>query len=263
MSGGFDTPRALRIAARSGRFGGHTAGQTPGFVQGNVAILPARLAHDFRVYCERNPGPCPLLAMSEPGEVTLPDLGDDIDIRTDVPRYRVFLDGKLTGETDDITSLWRGDLVTFVLGCSYSFEEALEKEGLALRHVECDCAVPMYRSSIETEPSGSFSGPMVVSMRPFAPDDAQRARAITSRYPRVHGEPVHIGAPRTIGIDNLARPDYGDAVPLNDGELPVFWACGVTPQVAIERAAPDLCITHNPGAMLVTDLLNEDLAETR
>lgn len=218
------------------------------------------MAGDFRLYCERNPKPCPLLAVSEAGDPFLPAFGEDIDIRTDVPRYRVFVDGTPAAETGDISPWWRDGLAIFVLGCSYSFEEALRIEGLALRHIELGRAVPMYRTSIETEPVGPFRGPMVVSMRPFAPGDADRAREVAARYPHAHGAPVHAGDPREIGIDDLARPDYGDATPVKEGEIPVFWACGVTPQVAIERARPDLCIAHEPGAMLATDVRNDELA---
>ena len=255
------TPAQLvRHEIRAGRLHGHTAGRAPGIVQGNVAILPARYAADFRRYCEKNPKPCPLLAMSEPGNSDLPELGDGIDIRTDVPAYRVFRDGVLVEEVPDIRPIWRDDLVTFVLGCSFSFEEALLQAGLPLRHVEQNTTVPMYRSTIVTKPAGAFGGPMVVSMRPFRPDDVERAREITARYPRVHGAPVHLGDPMAIGIADLSRPDYGDPAVLHDDEVPVFWACGVTPQVAIERAKPDLFISHAPGAMLVTDLANEDFA---
>ncbi|MBT5435866.1 MAG: putative hydro-lyase [Alphaproteobacteria bacterium] len=256
----FVNPGELRQAARSGAFTGHTGGQAPGFVQGNVAILPAALADDFRVFCERNPKPCPLLAMSKAGDWSLPELGDGIDIRTDVPRYRVYRDGEQTDTRDDLQTVWHEDLVTFVLGCSFSFEEALVEAGLHLRHVDENRTVPMYRTNIATQESGAFGGGMVVSMRPFAPEDAERAREITARFPRVHGAPIHVGEPAAIGIDDIARPDFGSAVTIQPDEVPVFWACGVTPQVAIEQARPALCITHEPGAMLVTDLRNEDFA---
>jgi len=255
----FADPADIRQEARSGAFTGHTGGQAPGYVQGNIAILPAALADDFRVFCERNPKPCPLLAMSEAGDCSLPEMGDGIDIRTDVPRYRVYRDGQLTETRGDLGDVWRDDLVTFVLGCSFSFEEALLEAGLPIRHLELGQGVPMYRTNIETSRSGQFEGPMVVSMRPFVPWNAVRAAEITARYPKVHGAPVHVGDPAEIGIRDLDRPDYGDPVPVHEGEVPVFWACGVTPQTAIERAKPELCITHDPGAMLVTDLKNEQL----
>ncbi|HKY94398.1 MAG TPA: putative hydro-lyase, partial [Kiloniellales bacterium] len=206
------------------------------------------------------PKPCPLLARGERGDPSLPSLGENIDIRTDVPRYRVFRDGKLAGEATDIADLWRPDFVTFVVGCSFSFEEALAADGLALRHVALGRNVPMYRTSIATAPAGRFHGPMVVSMRPFRPADAIRAIQVTSRYPQVHGAPIHFGDPAAIGIADIGRPDFGDAVPIEPGEVPVFWACGVTPQIAIEAARPDLCVTHAPGHMLVTDVPNSRLA---
>lgn len=249
-----------RAAIRSGEWTGHTSGLAEGHVQGNVVILPSALANDFLRYCQRNPKPCPLLAVSEPGEAMLPSLGADIDIRTDLPRYRVWRDGVLTDQPTDISNLWRDDLVTFVIGCSFSFEEALLQAGIPLRHIAQNRNVAMYRSNIATSSAGSFSGPMVVSMRPLKAVDAIRAIQITSRFPNVHGAPVHMGDPMQIGIANLAAPDYGDAVEVLPDEIPVFWACGVTPQAAITQARPEFCITHAPGAMLITDLLNHQLA---
>jgi uncharacterized protein YcsI (UPF0317 family) len=254
-------PREVRRAIRARRHTGHTAGLAPGYVQGNVCILPREYADEFRAFCERNPKPCPLLAMSRPGDPRLPELGEDLDIRTDVPRYRVFTDGALAGEVDDLRRHWRDDLVTFVIGCSFSFEEALMQAGLPLRYVEQGLNVPMYRTSVDTVPAGRFRGKLVVSMRPFKPADAVRAIEITSRYPRVHGSPVHIGLPGLIGIEDLARPWVGDATEVRDDELPLFWACGVTPQSVVLDAKPSLCITHAPGHMLVTDLANASLAE--
>ena len=249
-----------RVAIRSGEFSGHTSGLAEGHVQGNVVILPSALANDFLRYCQRNPKPCPLLAVSEPGESLLPSLGADIDIRTDLPRYRVWRDGVLTNQPTDIRNLWRDDLVTFVIGCSFSFEEALLQAGIPLRHIAQNRNVAMYRSNIATTPAGVFSGPMVVSMRPLKAADAIRAIQITSRFPNVHGAPVHMGNPALIGIADLAEPDYGDTVDVLPDEIPVFWACGVTPQAAITQARPEFCITHAPGAMLITDLLNHHLA---
>jgi uncharacterized protein YcsI (UPF0317 family) len=184
----------------------------------------------------------------------------DVDIRTDVPSYRVFREGQLVEELPDIRALWRDDLVTFALGCSFSFEEALLADGLEVRNVTEGVNVPMYRSAIDCTPAGPFAGKMVVSMRPFAAADAIRAIQICTRFPAVHGAPVHLGDPGLIGIADLARPDYGDAVSLRPGELPLFWACGVTPQVALEAARPPFAITHSPGCMLVTDLRNSRLA---
>jgi uncharacterized protein YcsI (UPF0317 family) len=253
-------PAAFRRAARSGRFTGQTAGQCAGHVQGNVVILPADAAADFLRFATLNPKPCPIIGMSEPGSSALPALGRDIDIRTDVPRYRVWQDGVLAGEPTDIRDLWRDDLVVFVLGCSFSFEEALMEDGLEVRHIRLGRNVPMFRTSIACQPAGRFHGPLVVSMRPFKAADAIRAVQITSRYPAVHGAPVHLGRPDLIGIHDLQSPDYGDAVPVGAEEMPVFWACGVTPQAAIAQAKLPFAITHAPGCMLVTDLLNSRLA---
>jgi uncharacterized protein YcsI (UPF0317 family) len=253
-------PGAIRAAIRLGRITDHTSGLADRFVQGNLVILPKSLADDFLRYCQRNPKPCPVLAVSEPGDPALPTLGQGIDIRTDVPRYRVWRRGELVNETTDITGLWRNDLVTFVLGCSFSFEQALRDDGLSLRHVDEGKNVAMFRTSIPTVPAGPFAGPLVVTMRPLRAADAIRAIQITSRFPDVHGAPVHLGDPALIGIHDINRPDYGDAVPVLPDELPVFWACGVTPQAAIEVARPEFCITHAPGCMLITDLLNHQLA---
>lgn len=251
---------AVRQAIRQGRWTSHTSGVAQDRVQGNVVILPQQEANDFLRFCQRNPKPCPLLAVSEPGEALLPTLGSDIDIRTDVPMYRVWRDGEMEEERADIQALWRDDLVTFVIGCSFSFEQALMEAGLRLRHVEQGRNVAMYRSNMQTLAAGPFHGPMVVSMRPLKAADAIRAVQVTSRFPQVHGAPVHLGDPSLIGIAELARPDYGDAVAVLPDEIPVFWACGVTPQAAIRQARPPLCITHAPGAMLITDLFNSQLA---
>jgi uncharacterized protein YcsI (UPF0317 family) len=250
-------PREVRLAIRSRRHTGHTAGLAPGHVQGNLCILPREYAEEFRQFCERNPKPCPLIGMSQPGDPRIPELGADLDIRTDIPRYRVYEHGVLKAEVADLKGLWRDDLVSFVLGCSFSFEEALMKAGLRLRYVEEGRNVPMYRTSVDTTPAGRFRGKLVVSMRPFKPADAIRAIEITSRYPRVHGSPVHIGFPEKIGIADLDRPWAGDPTEVKDDELPLFWACGVTPQSVVLDAKPSLCITHAPGHMLVTDLINE------
>ena len=254
------SPAQVRAGARSGGFTGHTSGLADRHVQGNVVILPQDEAAHFLRFCQRNPKPCPVLAVGEPGDPRLPALGDDIDIRSDVPRYRVWRDGKLAEQPTDIGALWRDDLVTFVLGCSFSFEQALLDEGITLRHVEQGRNVAMFRTSCATEAAGPFNGPLVVTMRPLSAAAAIRAVQITSRFPAVHGAPVHLGDPAQIGIHDLSRPDYGDAVEVRDDEIPVFWACGVTPQAALENARLPLAITHAPGCMLVTDLLNHQLA---
>lgn len=253
--------REARLRIRSGAHATHTAGLAPGYVQGNLCILPRVYAADFLLFCARNPKPCPLLGVAEPGDPHLPALGEDLDIRTDVPRYRVFREGVLTEEVSDLRELWRSDLVSFVLGCSFSFEQALMQAGLSLRYVEQGRNVPMYRTSLDTVPAGLFRGKLVVSMRPFKPADAIRAIEITSLYPRVHGAPVHIGRPDLIGIPDLDRPWEGDPTEVREDELPLFWACGITPQSVVLDARPSLCITHAPGHMLVTDLENASLAQ--
>src|SRR3954464_11604524 len=237
-----------------------TSGMAPGYVQGNLAILPKELAADFTRFCMLNPKPCPLLGQSEPGDPRLPMLGEDLDIRSDIPLYRVWKNGEMVEEVRDLKGVWRDDLVSFVLGCSFSFEEALIENGLELRHQTCNTTVPMYRTSIQCTPAGPFYGPMVVSMRPFKPADAIRAVQVTTRFPSVHGAPVHLGKPELIGIADINKPDYGDAVPVGADEIPVFWACGVTPQSVIAAARVPFAITHAPGLMLVTDLLNKQLA---
>jgi len=256
----YRTPAELRIACRRGEFSGHTSGIAQRHVQGNVVILPRADAEDFLRYCQRNPKPCPVLAVGELGDASLPTLGAGIDIRRDLPRYRVWRDGVLSDEPTDIAALWQNDFVSFVLGCSFSFEQALMDEGIRLRHVEQGRNVAMFRTNVATVPAGRFHGPLVVTMRPLKAADAIRAVQITSRYPAVHGAPVHLGDPALIGIANLSKPDYGDAVEVRPDEIPVFWACGVTPQAALVQARLPLAITHAPGSMLVTDLLNHQLA---
>jgi uncharacterized protein YcsI (UPF0317 family) len=249
-----------RLRIRAGDFSGTTAGLVPGNVQANLVVLPQALAHDFLRFAQVNPKPCPILAVSEPGDPHLPGLGEDLDIRTDLPRYRVWRRGELVEEPFDLFHVWRDDLVSFALGCSFSFEEALVENGIELRHITCGSNVPMYRTNIPCAPAGPFAGPLVVSMRPLKPKDAIRAIQITSRFPSVHGAPMHIGLPETIGIKDLAKPDYGDAVPVESDELPVFWACGVTPQAVIAQVRLEFSVTHAPGCMLITDLLNTRLA---
>src|SRR5262245_60097034 len=254
------TGRDSRLACRRGAVTGSTAGLAPGYVQGNLAILPKDLAADFLRFCQANPKPCPIIGVSDVGDPRVPALGADLDSRTDLPCYRVWHNGALVAETGDVSAWWRDDLVTFVIGCSYSFEEALLADGIPMRHIERGVRVPMYRTSIACTPAGPFAGPMVVSMRPLTPAHAIRAIQITTRFPAVHGAPVHIGLPERIGIADIAKPDHGDVVEVRPDELPVFWACGVTPQAVIAAVKPPFAITHAPGSMLVTDLLNRQFA---
>jgi uncharacterized protein YcsI (UPF0317 family) len=253
------TGRDARMAIRGGHLRGDTSSMAPGYVQANLAIIPKAWAYDFLKFCQRNPKPCPLLGVSEAGEVGMPQLAADLDIRTDLSGYRVWREGLVSEDVESLRDLWRDDFVTFAIGCSFSFEQALLAHGVSVRNVEQDVNVSMFITNIPTETSGPFGGPLVVTMRPMRADQAIRAVQITARYPRVHGAPIHFGDPSLIGIGDLANPDFGEPVEMREGEVPVFWACGVTPQMAIQQAKLPICITHIPGHMLVTDLLNNEL----
>ena len=253
-------PAELRRAIRARKFTSHTAGQCPGYAQGNLAILPRDYAAEFLRFAQLNPRPCPILGMSEPGDPRIPQVAEDLDIRTDISQYVVFRNGEPVGDVDDLMEVWRDDLVAFIIGCSFSFEEALKEDGIPVRYVERGHNVSMYRTNVPTAEAGRFGGPLVVSMRPMKPAQAIRAIQITSRFPNVHGAPVHFGDPAAIGIRDIARPDFGDPTEILPGEVPVFWACGVTPQSAIRKAKPPLAIAHKPGCMLVTDLRNSQLS---
>ncbi|KAF0693087.1 Aste57867_15903 [Aphanomyces stellatus] len=252
-------PFKFRQLCRSGKFQSNSAGFSGGFAQANLVILPKEHAFDFLLFCQRNQKPCPLLEVSDPGCVEMKRVAPGSDIRTDLPKYRIFEHGVLTAEVSDIRSYWRDDLVTFLVGCSFSFEEALQNAGLHIRHQDEGKNVPMYRTNIPCDSAGVFSGNVVVSMRPFTPADAILASVITARYPNVHGSPLHVGSPKDIGIANIATPDYGDAVTIRKGEVPVFWACGVTPQNVLLASKPAFAITHAPGHMFITDRRNDAL----
>ena len=247
------TAGEARRAVRTGGWTGPTSGLAQAHAQANLVALPRDYAFDFLVFCQRNPRPCPLLEVVDAGRVE-PECAGGGDLRTDFPRYRVFRDGALAGEVDDATTLWRDDLVSFLIGCSFSFEALLLAAGLEVRHLTERRNVPMYRTNHPTHPAGQFRGPLVVSMRPFRPADVPRAVEITARLPQVHGAPVHVGDPAALGIADLSRTDYGDAVTVHEGEVPVFWGCGVTPQEAVLAARLPFAITHAPGHMMVTDL---------
>jgi len=249
----------IRLRARSGELTGPTAGLALGYVQANLVVVPREMAFDFLLFCQRNPKPCPLLDFTEPGDPEPPLIAPGADLRTDLPRYCVYRNGQCAEEPTDLKALWRDDLVGFLLGCSFTFENALLQAGLPVRHLDAGCNVPMYRTNIACRPAGIFCGPMVVSMRPMSPAQAIRAVEICSRFPRAHGAPVHLGEPSAIGIADLARPDFGDPVDIRPGEIPVFWACGVTPQAVAMEVRPPLLITHKPGHMFVTDLRDSDL----
>lgn len=254
-----DTPRYWREEIRAGRWRRPTAGLAPGYVQTNLVVVPEAHAGDLRLFCDRNPGPCPLLDVTAPGDPVPSVAAPDADLRTDVPLYRVYRHGELVEERPDLLALWRDDLVAFLLGCSFTFEEALQRAGLPLRHLQQHSNISMYVTNRMCEPAGPFAGPMVVSMRPFPRADLTRVAEITAGYPFAHGAPVHAGDPSALGIRDLTHPDYGDALPIEQGEVPVFWACGVTPQAVAARARLPLMITHAPGHMFLTDLTVEAL----
>ena len=250
----------VRAAIRDGSYQGHTAGLAAGKLQCNLAILPERSALDFLRFCQRNPRPCPLVGVSDSGDPKLPTLGGDIDIRTDVSKYRVFREGQFAEEVTDISDHWTDDLVTVALGCSFTFEDALLRNDVPVRHIETGKNVPMFRTNIGLVPAGKFGGQMVVTMRPIPEHQVAQAKEISSRFPQAHGAPIAVGDPTQIGIADLMQPDWGDAVEIKPGEVPVYWACGVTPQNVLLDAGLPICITHSPGHMLIADVTED--AET-
>jgi uncharacterized protein YcsI (UPF0317 family) len=245
-------PAEARRRYRAG-LAGPTSGWAPGFAQANLVILPREWAFDMLLFAQRNPRPVPLLDVTDPGSYRTP-LAPDADLRTDLPRYRVWRDGELVDEPSDIVDLWNGDLVSFLIGCSFTFESALLDAGVPVRNIEQGRNVSMYRTNVACQPAGRLSGPLVVSMRPIPATDVTTAVLVTSRMPQVHGAPVHVGSPASLGIDDLSVPDYGDAVTPVEGDVPVFWACGVTPQAALMASKPPFAVTHAPGYMFVTDI---------
>ncbi len=254
--------QTLRSAIARGEWRKPTSGLASGFTQANVVILPKQYAFDFLLFCGRNERPCPIIDVCEAGVTAPPVAGPDADIRIHVPRYRIFRHGELEREVDDIREEFSADMVTFLLGCSFTFEQDLIDNGVPVRHIELDRNVPMYITNTACRPAGVFSGPMVVSMRPIPEALVAKATAITARYRRAHGAPVHAGDPAVLGIKDLQRVDFGDPPEIRKGEVPVFWACGVTPQMALKQAKPDLVITHAPGYMFVSDIRDKDLAQS-
>lgn len=254
------SPAEVRAMIRTGEITGQTSGMCDGYAQANLAILPKDLAFDFLLFTQRNKKPCPVLDVTEAGSPVPRLTAPGADIRTDIPRYRIYRKGELTDEVTDISSFWRDDLVSFLLGCSFSFEAPMIEAGLEVRHITDHHNVPMYKTNIECVPAGVFHGPMVVSMRPMKPADAIRAVQITTRMPFVHGAPIHIGDPEAIGIHDIDKPDFGDPSEIRPGEVPVFWACGVTPQAVAMAVKPEFMITHAPGHMFITDIPNASLA---
>jgi uncharacterized protein YcsI (UPF0317 family) len=251
-------PHAVRAAIRAGEWDGPTAALALGYTQANLVALPAEDAFDFLRFCVANPRPCPVLEVAEPGSPEPVQTAPGADLRTDLPRYRVHRDGEVVDEPTDVRDVWRDDLVSFLIGCSFTFERALLAAGLPIRHIEQGVNVPMYTTAVACRPAGRFAGPLVVSMRPMTPRQAIRATEITSRYTSMHGAPVHIGDPTVLGIASLGSPQFGDPVEIRDGEVPVFWACGVTPQAVAAASRPSLMITHAPGHMFITDLSDDD-----
>jgi uncharacterized protein YcsI (UPF0317 family) len=252
------TPAAIRLMIRNNELVKPTAGMAKGFAQANLAIMKKELAFDFLLFCQRNPKPCPLLDVTEVGSPVPRLVAPDADIRTDIPKYRVYRHGELTDEVTDIVKYWEDDMVAFVIGCSFTFEYPLMNNGIPVRHIEEKCNVAMYKTNIPCVPAGRFAGPVVVSMRPMPEKDVIRAVQVTSRFPAVHGAPLHIGNPASIGIKDINKPDFGDAVTIKPGEVPVFWACGVTPQAVAMQVKPDIIITHAPGHMFITDKRDEE-----
>lgn len=254
------SPHEIRQLIRNGEWQKPTSSLANGFIQANLAVLPKEMAFEFLLFCQRNPKSCPLIDVTEPGSFVPALSAPTADLRTDIPKYRIYRDGVLTEEKDQITDLWTDDMVGFLIGCSFTFEEALINNGIPMRHNEENCNVPMYRTSIPAVKAGRFEGPTVVSMRPMPEKDVIRAVQVTSRFPSVHGAPVHIGNPEGIGIRDLSQPDFGDCVTIKEGEVPVFWACGVTPQAIAMHVKPEIMITHAPGHMFITDLKTEEIS---
>ena len=252
------TPAQLREEIRAGKWKTPTTGVAPGYVQANLVMLPQDAAFYFLLFCVRNPKPCPILDVLEPGQVE-PKIAKDADLRTDLPKYRIFEQGKLKDEVEDVRNVFHDKMVSFLLGCSFSFEAALVAAGVPVRNLEEDKNVSMYITSRDCQPSGPFSAPLVVTMRPMKPAEAVRAIQVTTRFHLTHGAPVHMGSPEEIGIQDLDRPDFGDPVTIRSGEIPVFWACGVTSQLAATSASLPLVVTHAPGYMFVSDLRDEHL----
>ena len=254
-------PAEVRTLIRAGRLTAPTTGYCNGYAQGHLVVLPKALAWDFLLFCQRNTKACPLLEVADAGEQSFSRFASGSDIAKDIPRYRIYRYGVLTEEITDVSKYFeeRRDLVSFLIGCSFSFEAALLEAGIPVRQIEEGVNVPMYNTNIPCEPAGVFSGNMVVSMRPIPYALVPAAVAVTAAMPRVHGAPVQIGVPEAIGITDLAHPDYGDAVTIRPGETPVFWPCGVTPQAVVMHSKPEFCITHAPGHMFITDVKNAAL----
>ncbi|OOM07294.1 putative hydro-lyase [Clostridium saccharobutylicum] len=252
-------PTEVRRLIREGEITGPTSGMCAGYAQANLVIIPKDLAYDFLLFTQRNQKSCPILEVSDMGSRSLKYIANNVDIAKDIPKYRVYEDGILTGEYTSVEHLWRDDFVSFLIGCSFSFESELLEAGINIRHIEENCNVPMFKTNIDCEPAGIFNGKMVVSMRPIPYDQIVKSVMVTGTMPKVHGAPIHIGDPSVIGISDVTKPDFGDSVQIKEGEVPVFWPCGVTPQSVVMNVKPKIVITHSPGHMLITDVKNVDL----
>lgn len=253
-------PSYIRSLYRENKLSKPTAGLALGYVQANLVVLPKALAYDFLLFAQRNPKACPILDVTDVGSFEPKLVAPGADLRYDIPKYRVYQNGEFTAEVSDLAAYWRDDMVGFLIGCSFTFETAFLRNGIPVRHIEEDRAVPMYITNIECTPAGAFAGPMVVSMRPIPEAMLPRAVQITSRTPAAHGAPVHIGSSRRIGIKDIDQPEFGEPVTIRPGEVPVFWACGVTPQAVAMKSKPEIMLTHVPGHMFICDLHDEDLA---
>lgn len=252
--------KEVRRLIREGKWTAPTSGLSLGNVQANMIILPQDWAYDFLLYATRNPKPCPILDVTEVGDPETKLIAPGADVRTDLPKYRIWENGVLVEEPTDVKSFWRDDLVAFMIGCSFSFENALLEAGVGIRHMEENVNVPMYLTNVPCIPAGRFSGNTVMSMRPVPHHQVVRAVTCTARFPAVHGAPMHIGAPEAIGVKDINKPEFGDAVTIREGEVPVFWACGVTPQAAVMKSKPPFAITHAPGHMFIADTHDSDYA---
>lgn len=252
------TPKEARELIRNNKLIVPTSGISKGHIQANLAILPKDQALDFLIFAQRNPKACPILDVTDMGDPEPKLVAKGADLRYDIPKYRVYKKGELVDEVTDIKDYWTEDMVGFVIGCSFSFESAMINSNIPVRHIEDNHNVPMYITNIDTVPSGKFHGKMVVSMRPIPYEQVVKAVTVTSRFPSVHGAPVHVGDPSLIGIKDINSPDFGEKSEIKEGEIPVFWACGVTPQSIAMTSKPEIMITHSPGYMLICDPVDED-----
>ncbi|MBU7447806.1 MULTISPECIES: putative hydro-lyase [Lactiplantibacillus] len=255
------TPAMFRQACRQGLYREQSSGQCLGYTQANLVILPESEAYDFLLFAQRNRKACPILEVTDVGSRKLSVFATDIDIARDCPQYRVYRNGQLVDSPYEVSSIWQSDFVTFLIGCSFSFESALLENGIEMRHITLKKNVPMYMTNIKTTPAGRFHGNVVVSMRPIPAKQIAQTIAITEQLPQVHGMPIQVGQPESLGITDLSKPDFGDSVPIYNGEIPVFWACGVTPQAVVMQSKLPLVITHAPGHMLMTDILDTELTK--